>query len=327
MSRIRYIWQSNFPKTYEKFLKPVNFNKFTSVCWCHKDFFNITNYKNRCINENGNVALGKINLCQSRGKKTFDTQRAYVNKELKAYIQQNKNRLRNTEKRIKLQGSILMKDIRETKDKVREKVENIIEKENVYTIPNFLCLSRIVLSPYLGLLIVQSDFEFALGILGFAAVTDLLDGWIARTWKSQSSKVGSLLDPVADKCLVATLFLSLTYADLIPIILTSIIVARDVILLVSGFIIRYKSLPPPKTLSKYFDVTYATVQLEPTFLSKINTGVQLALVGTTLAAPVFHFVGHPFLECLWYLTGATTVASGLSYVFSKNTYKYLRLKK
>lgn len=61
----------------------------------------------------------------------------------------------------------------------------------------------------------------------------------------------------------------------------------------------YKHFIFQKTFSKYFDVTYATVQVEPTLISKINTGVQLALVGTTLAAPVFEFVGHPFLECLW----------------------------
>lgn len=53
------------------------------------------------------------------------------------------------------------------------------------------------------------------------------------------------MDPAADKVLVATLFLSLTYADLIPVVLTGIIVARDVILVTSGFVIRYKSLPPP----------------------------------------------------------------------------------
>lgn len=57
--------------------------------------------------------------------------------------------------------------------------------------------------------------------------------------------MGSFLDPMADKVLIGTLFLTLTYADLIPIVLTGMIIARDVLLITAGFVIRYKSLPPP----------------------------------------------------------------------------------
>ncbi|GJQ66155.1 hypothetical protein Trydic_g4217 [Trypoxylus dichotomus] len=247
-----------------------------------------------------------------------------VTKELKNYIEHNKERLRDTENRIKEKSNILLKDIKDTKNKVKGKVEEIIERENIYTIPNFLCVSRILISPYLGVLILQAHFHVALAILGVAAVTDLLDGWIARTWESQSSKMGSFLDPMADKVLIGTLFLSLTYADLIPISLTGIIIGRDVLLIIAGFIIRYQSLPPPRTLSRYFDATHATVQLAPTLVSKVNTVIQLVLVGSTLAAPVFNFVDHPLLHSLWYITGVTTIAAGLSYIFSKNTYHYLR---
>lgn len=250
-----------------------------------------------------------------------------VKKEFKAYLDENKEKFRDTEQRIKERGHNILQDIKNTKDKVKERVGEVIEKENIYTIPNFLCVARMLISPYLGMLIIQADFNFALGLLGVAAFTDLLDGWIARTWESQSSKMGSFLDPMADKILIATLFLSLTYADLIPLALTGLILARDVILVAAGFVIRYRSLPPPKTLSRYFDATHATAQLAPTFISKLNTFIQLVLVGSTLAAPVFHYVGHPALETLWYVTAGTTIAAGLSYVLSKNTYKYLQSRK
>ncbi|ENN70270.1 hypothetical protein D910_05667 [Dendroctonus ponderosae] len=242
--------------------------------------------------------------------------------ELKAYVDYKKEKLRDTELRIKERGNVLLQDLKDTKTKVRERVEEIV-KENIYTIPNLLCITRMAASPYLGLLIVHGDFDWALGVLGFAAVTDLLDGWIARTWASQSSKMGSFLDPMADKILIATLFLTLTYADLIPFLLTGLIITRDVLLVIAGFIIRYKSLPPPRTFLRYFDATHATAQLEPTFISKVNTAVQLLLVGTTLAAPVFDFVNHPALQGLWYVTAGTTVAAALSYILSKNTYKIL----
>lgn len=77
---------------------------------------------------------------------------------------------------------------------------------------------------------------------------------------------------------------------------------------------------------KYFDPTYASVQLAPTVASKLNTGVQLCLVASTLAAPVFHFVDHPLLQSLCYVTAVTTIAGGLSYLVSKDTYKFLRKK-
>lgn len=72
-----------------------------------------------------------------------------------------------------------------------------------------------------------------------------MDGWIARTWDGQSSKLGSFLDPMADKVLIATLFLTLTYSNLIPLLLTEMIIARDLLLVGAGFVIRFISLPKP----------------------------------------------------------------------------------
>lgn len=88
--------------------------------------------------------------------------------------------------------------------------------------------------------------------------------------------------------------------------------------------LRYQSLPEPKTLARYFDVTMATAQLSPTLISKVNTAIQICTVGATLGAPVFHYVSHPALEALWYLTAATTALSAISYAVSKNTYKFVK---
>lgn len=235
--------------------------------------------------------------------------------------------LHKKKEQFKESGQILLKDIKEARDKVKEKMEEVIERENVLTIPNLLCISRIVMSPFLGYLILQSDFHLALGVFVLASISDLLDGWIARNFESQASKMGSFLDPMADKVLIATLFLSLTYVDLIPVVLTGAIITRDLCLVAAAFYVRYKSLPPPRTLSRYFDVTHATAQLSPTAISKWNTGMQLLLVATTLAAPVFSFVDHPILHVMWYVTASTTLASAVSYLISKNTYTFLKPKK
>lgn len=242
-------------------------------------------------------------------------------------IKETQEKLKKTQQRLKESKQRIIEDIRGTKTMMKERMENIIERENIWTVPNVLCVTRIVFSPYLGYLIVQSDFNLALGLLVVAGVTDVLDGWIARTWRSQSSKLGSFLDPMADKVLIATLFLSLTYVDLIPVALTSLIVARDVALVGAGSYIRYKSLPHPRTFQRYFDATHATAQLAPTGISKFNTLVQLALVACTLGAPVFHYVDHAALHGLWYLTAGTTVASAMSYIFTRGTYRFLKSKK
>ncbi|XP_051166582.1 probable cardiolipin synthase (CMP-forming) [Leptopilina boulardi] len=224
--------------------------------------------------------------------------------------------------RRKVLKAKILRDFRETK----EKVELYIERENIWTIPNLLCITRIVTSPYLSYLIVSQDYKVALWFLGFAGLSDLADGWIARTWTSQASKLGSVLDPVADKLLVGSLFISLTWVNLIPVPLTMLVIARDVLLIIGTSFLRYRSLPPPRTVAKYFDPTLATVQIKPHWVSKLNTGVQLVFVAGTLAAPVFHYVDHPLLKSLCYLTAITTITGGLSYVFSKNRYKILKKK-
>uniref|UniRef100_A0A2M4AS23 cardiolipin synthase (CMP-forming) n=1 Tax=Anopheles triannulatus TaxID=58253 RepID=A0A2M4AS23_9DIPT len=220
----------------------------------------------------------------------------------------------------------LVRDIRERKEKVRERVEEVIERENIATVPNLLCIGRIVASPYLGYVIVQSEFRLAMALLIVAGLTDLADGWIARNWPNQASRLGSFLDPMADKVLVGSLVIAMSYIDLLPLWLTAMIVFRDVFLISAGFVIRYVSLPKPRTLSRYFDVTHATAQLAPTFVSKLNTAVQLMTVATTLGAPIFGYLDHACLHGLWYLTGFTTMAAAVSYLTSKDTYKILRKK-
>ncbi|KAG3281173.1 CRLS1-like [Ictidomys tridecemlineatus] len=148
-------------------------------------------------------------------------------------------------------------------------------------------MTRIGLAPILGYLIIEEDFNVALGVFALAGLTDdLLDGFMARNWANQKSALGSALDPLADKILISILYVSLTYADLIPVPLTYMIISRDVMLIAAVFY--------------YFNPCYATARLKPTFISKVNTAVQLILVAASLAAPVFNYA-------------FTTAASAYSY--------------
>ncbi|XP_051284695.1 cardiolipin synthase (CMP-forming) [Dicentrarchus labrax] len=185
--------------------------------------------------------------------------------------------------------------------------------ENPWTIPNFLCVCRIVLAPFLGHLIIEQHFHISLALFMLAGATDLLDGYIARTWPTQKSALGSALDPLADKILISILYVSLTYAQLIPAPLTALVISRDIGLIAAVFWVRYKTVPPPVTLSKFFNPCYTTAQLKPTLFSKVNTAIQFLLVAASLAAPVFQYTDSVLLQCLWYVTAVTTAASGYSY--------------
>ncbi|KAK2843535.1 hypothetical protein Q7C36_011750 [Tachysurus vachellii] len=200
--------------------------------------------------------------------------------------------------------------------------------ENPWTIPNILCMARILLSPVLGYLIIEQYFYTSLGLFALAGATDLLDGYIARNWPNQKSALGSALDPLADKILVSVLYISLTYAQLIPVPLTALVIFRDVALIAAVFYVRYKTVPPPVTLSKFFNPCYTTAQLKPTLISKFNTAIQLFLVAASLASPVFHYTDSVFLQSLWYVTALTTVASGYSYYhYGRKTVEVLNNRK
>jgi len=204
----------------------------------------------------------------------------------------------------------------------RNSVDDGEKKDRILTVPNLLCVSRIVAAPVLANSIINGDFLFASGLFAYAGATDFLDGYIARNFKNQASSLGSFLDPLSDKILVCTVFLSLTYANLIPASLTGLIVSRDLFLVYAGLYIRYMSVIPPFTIKKYFDPTLPTATVQPTTISKINTALQFLLIAVSLGAPLMELQNHPYLHYLWAATGTTTFLSAVSYAFMKDTYKF-----
>ena len=112
-------------------------------------------------------------------------------------------------------------------------------------------------------------------------------------------------------------YLALTYANLIPASLTGLIVSRDLFLVYAGLYIRYMSVVPPFSLNKYLDPTLPTATIQPTTISKVNTGLQFLLIAVSLVAPLLHLQTSPGLHYLWAATGATTFLSAVSYAFMK----------
>ncbi|GLB41648.1 putative CDP-alcohol phosphatidyltransferase class-I family protein [Lyophyllum shimeji] len=190
-------------------------------------------------------------------------------------------------------------------------------REDIYTLPNALTLSRILACPVLGWSIVQGDFHLATALLVYAGLTDLADGFLARRYQKQTV-LGTILDPAADKTLMTTLTVTLAMKGLLPTPVAVIILGRDVILSLSAFYIRYTSLPEPKTLSRYWDFTLPSAEIRPTRISKINTALQLALMGVTTINPVLPFQLGSSLTAFQWVVAGTTIWSGLSYLFTKD---------
>jgi cardiolipin synthase (CMP-forming) len=129
-------------------------------------------------------------------------------------------------------------------------------------IPNSLTVLRIILIPcYIGLLIYEK-FDLALIVLLVAGLTDALDGAIARM-KNQYTRLGAVLDPLADKLLLTSGFITLSMIHLIPSWVTILVVSRDVILMLGTAVAHF---------------TDSRVDITPTFLGKGTTFLQLAYV-------------------------------------------------
>ncbi|KAI1398928.1 CDP-alcohol phosphatidyltransferase-domain-containing protein [Hypoxylon fuscum] len=197
--------------------------------------------------------------------------------------------------------------------------------ENIYTVPNILTFSRLVAAPFIGYCIVHDAHAWALGLFAYAGISDLLDGWIARQWKLQTV-VGSVVDPMADKILMTVLTVSLAYQGGLPVWLAAIILGRDVGLGIAAIYYRWISLPPPKTFSRYWDFSLPSAEVRPTTISKYNTFLQLGLMGGTMVTPLISADVSTAMTAFQYLVAATTVWSGLSYVFSKDAVRILSQK-
>ncbi|KIJ55563.1 hypothetical protein M422DRAFT_220307, partial [Sphaerobolus stellatus SS14] len=195
-------------------------------------------------------------------------------------------------------------------------------RENIYTIPNLLTVSRILSCPVLAWSILDGNFVLATSLLAYAGITDLVDGYLARRY-NMGSVVGTILDPAADKALMTTLTITLAMKSLLPIPLAVIIIGRDVLLSLSAFYYRYISLPHPKTFSRYWDFSIPSAEVRPTNISKINTALQLVLMGCTTISPLLAYDATLALTYLQWTVAGTTIWSGLSYVSSKDAVRFL----
>ncbi|UCD84480.1 MAG: CDP-alcohol phosphatidyltransferase family protein [Deltaproteobacteria bacterium] len=177
-------------------------------------------------------------------------------------------------------------------------------------LPNCLSLLRIILIPFFIILLFRGNYQLAVILLVVGALTDFLDGVLARSL-NQITKLGTYLDPIGDKLFLISSFTALTIIrspdsgnQLLPIWLTALVLSRELIVLLGSLIIFYSINEPDRSV---------------TALSKTATFFQMFTVGfvvLSLAFPGLILIVYKvdFLELFIWLTVIFTVISGYQYV-------------
>lgn len=177
---------------------------------------------------------------------------------------------------------------------------------SVLTVANLLTVLRLIMIPVFVTAAYYQDFDYALGVFVAAAITDGLDGLVARAF-NQKTQLGAILDPMADKLLLVTAFIILslprfTETPPIPFWLTAAAISRDVFIVLGALVIN---------------MTTGFSSFRPSIPGKLNTFVQITMIVFFLAANAFNFFTR-FLPLAFYITLAMTIFSGLHYIWHVN---------
>lgn len=166
------------------------------------------------------------------------------------------------------------------------------------TLPNLITVGRLLLVPLIISLIADGSFGTAFIVFVLAGISDGVDGFIARQFNLRS-RLGTYLDPIADKVLLVSVYLSLTFIDEIAGWLTVMVVSRD-IFIIGGVMLAW--------------VLDRPIEVKPLIISKINTAGQIILAALALANLAFDAGLGSVTDVLVWLVGVLTVASAGAYL-------------
>ena len=166
-------------------------------------------------------------------------------------------------------------------------------------IPNLISVLRILMTVPIVWLLFEQEFTYALMLFALAGFSDGLDGYLAKHYQWQS-RLGGLLDPLADKALLMSSFLVLGSLGLIPEWLVILVIFRD-LLIVGGAL--------------FYNFSVEELEAHPSLISKLNTLLQILLVLVVVTGAGPYPVDDRLISLLVWATLCTTVASGADYVW------------
>ncbi len=172
------------------------------------------------------------------------------------------------------------------------------ESHRLFTLPNIITLARLAAVPATVWLVLHQAMGWAFIVFAAAGVSDGLDGWIARAW-NQRSALGAMLDPVADKALLISIYIVLAIMGGLPDWLAILVVTRDVFILGGLAVLWFLGIRPP---------------IAPLYISKVNTFTQIALAGFALLQAGFGMGPDWVLQFLIWSVACSTLVSGAAYL-------------
>ena len=168
-------------------------------------------------------------------------------------------------------------------------------------LPNVLSVIRIILTVPVVIALLKGQYLLTLLLFLLAGISDALDGWIAKQFSFQT-RLGSILDPMADKILLTCTFITLYWVGILPLWLFMLIFVRDVIIVAGAL--------------GYFlgEMTSDSELLQPTLISKFNTVLQIALVLFLMLIQIYVEFAI-FLEMVFIIVATSTGLSGADYMW------------
>jgi cardiolipin synthase len=165
-------------------------------------------------------------------------------------------------------------------------------------IPNVITTIRILLVAPIAVALAHHQLLTTIVLFGIAALSDLADGFLAKRFSWQS-ELGAVLDPAADKLLLATVFVTLAYLGLVPLWLMAAAVARDAVIVLGALLYRW---------------CFGALNVRPSVVSKFNTLCQAAFILAVVGRAEFSLPPAWLVTLLGALVFVTVTVSGIDYV-------------
>lgn len=167
------------------------------------------------------------------------------------------------------------------------------------SVPNLITIGRLILTPVIVDLMVTQNWSWAFWVFVLAGVSDAIDGWLARSFDLRS-ELGAVLDPIADKALIMSMFITLAAVGRLPAWVAIMIVSRDLMIL--GAVVISWQLGRP-------------IEVNPLMISKATTLLQLILAAVILSGEAFGLEIGGVVGLLILIVTALTVASASVYLW------------
>ncbi len=171
--------------------------------------------------------------------------------------------------------------------------------QQLLNVPNVLTLARIIMTPVIVYMVLSEQAWLALALMVLAGITDMLDGAIARYFNLRTT-VGAYLDPMADKIMLISLFVTLFMVEQVPLFVFLAIIFRDLIIVLGAIT---------------YEIVTRRLTMQPSFISKATTFIQIVYV-VLLLLNMAMVIPDTLLQIAMWLTFILTCASGLHYLVS-----------